>query len=327
MKKLLTFLTILAFLGIVFSIGLFWYGFQLIKPVDSTQKQTVSFVIPKGQAVAVVANRLEEEELIRSALAFRIAAKLNGFESAIQSGSFNISPAMTPSQIGQTLTSGSEDVWITLLEGWRTEEIAQSIAAQEELSLFDEDEFLSLAVSSEGRLYPDSYLVPKEFTAQQIYSLLTNTFQTKVLDGLEKEIAASDRDFEDVLVMASIVEREGRGYEQMRQVAGILWNRVDIGMALQADATLQYIAGYNTATQGWWSPPNVAVKSIESPFNTYLNPGLPPRPIANPSYEAIRATLNPAESDYLFYIHDGQGVMHYATILDEHNRNIDRYLR
>lgn len=326
MKKILPLFLLSIFIATIGIFGVVWYGFQQLQPADSDDKETVSFVIPKGQAVAIIADRLEEENLIRSALAFRIMAKLDGFESDIQSGSFKISPAMSPSQIGQALTSGSEDTWITLLEGWRAEEIAESIAA-EELPLFDEDEFLALAKSDEGMLYPDSYLIPKEFTAVQVHSLLTNTFEKKVLDGLEKEITASDRDFDDVLVMASIVEREGRGYEQMREVAGILWNRIDIGMALQADATLQYIDGYDPIEKSWWSPPNVAVKSVESPYNTYLNPGLPPRPISNPSYDAIRATLNPAESDYIFYIHDRQGTMHYATTLDEHNRNIDRYLR
>lgn len=302
------------------------WAFTQLQPANASQTATTKFVIPKGQAVAVIATRLQEEELIKNALVFRILAKVEGFETKLQSGSYDLSPAMTPSEIGGVLTEGANDAWVTILEGWRVEEIAESIDSQE-LTLFDPQEFIALAKSDEGKMFPDSYLVPREYTAKQLHALLLSTFETKVEMGLADEIAASERDFDDILVMASIVEREGRGLEQMRQVAGILWNRIDIGMPVQADATLQYIAGYNKAEKDWWSPPDVAVKSVQSPYNTYLNPGLPPRPIANPSLDAIKATLNPAQSDYLFYIHDLEGRMHYAETLDEHNANVQRYLR
>lgn len=297
-----------------------------LQPANASQTATTKFVIPKGQAVAVIANRLQEENILKNALVFRILAKVEGFETKLQSGSYDLSPAMTPSEIGEVLTEGANDAWVTILEGWRVEEIADSIDRQE-LTLFDPEEFIALAKSDEGKMFPDSYLVPREYTAKQLHALLLSTFETKVEVGLADEIAASEHDFDDVLVMASIVEREGRGLEQMRQVAGILWNRVEIGMPIQADATLQYIAGYNKTEKDWWSPPDVAVKSVQSPYNTYLNPGLPPRPISNPSLDAIKATLDPAENDYLFYIHDLDGRMHYAVTLDEHNVNINRYLR
>jgi UPF0755 protein len=326
MQKILKALVLVIVIGVIAIIGAVIFAVTQLQPANPSQTDTTTFVIPKGQAVSIIANRLQEENIIKNALLFRVLAKVEGFESQLQSGSFDLSPSMTPSQIGQVLTQGADDLWITILEGWRVEEIAESVASQE-LPFFDAEEFISLAKSDEGKMFPDSYLVPREYTAEQLHSLLLNTFETKILTGLEDEIAASDRDFDDVLVMASIVEREGRGYEQMRQVAGILWNRVDINMAIQADATLQYIAGYNKAEKSWWAQPDISVKSVESPYNTYLNPGLPPRPIANPSLDAIRATLNPAESDYLFYIHDRTGEMHYAETLDEHNRNIDKYLR
>lgn len=307
-------------------VGLGYYAYTQLQPVDSASSSKITFVIPKGQATSVIAARLQEEKIIKNALLFRVLAKVDGFQSKLQSGSFELSPAMSPSEIGTALTKGTEDVWITILEGWRVEEIAESIA-KEELPFFDADEFISLAKSDEGKMYPDTYLIPREFSAVQVHSLLLNTFEKKVELALADEIAASEREFDDVLIMASIVEREGRGLEQMRQVAGILWNRVDIGMAIQADATLQYMAGYNKTEKSWWAQPDIKVKSIESPYNTYLNPGLPPRPIANPSVDAIRATLDPAESDYIFYIHDRTGKMHYAVTLDEHNENINNYLR
>jgi UPF0755 protein len=144
---------------------------------------------------------------------------------------------------------------------------------------------------------------------------------------LADDIEKSPHDFDDILTMASIVEREARGYEEMRNVAGILWNRIDLGMPIQADATLQYVKGYNEQTKAWWTPPLAEDKKLNSPFNTYLNPGLPPRPISNPGYDAIRATLNPVDTDNIFYLHDQDGGIHYAESLEEHNANVQKYLR
>lgn len=326
MKK---FAKTLLILFVAFDLAVAAIGFYLytqFQPVDPAATTPITFVIPKGQATSVIASRLQEEKIIKNALLFRVLAKVEGFQSKLQSGSFELSPAMSPGEIGEVLTRGTEDVWVTILEGWRVEEIAESID-KEGLTYFDAEEFISLAKSDEGKMYPDSYLIPREYTAEQVHSLLLNTFETKILNGLEDEIATSERDFDDILIMASIVEREGRGLEQMRQVAGILWNRVDIGMAIQADATLQYMAGYNKTEKSWWAQPDIKVKSIKSPYNTYLNAGLPPRPISNPGIDAIKAALDPAESDYLFYIHDREGKMHYAVTLDEHNENINTYLR
>ena len=127
--------------------------------------------------------------------------------------------------------------------------------------------------------------------------------------------------------MASILEREAKGYEQMRQVAGVLWHRIDIGMPLQADATLQYVKGYNKTEDSWWVTPLSEDKQLKSAFNTYQNPGLPPAPIANPGIDSIKAALNPIPTTYNFYIHDRQGILHFATTLEEHNQNVQKYLR
>lgn len=127
--------------------------------------------------------------------------------------------------------------------------------------------------------------------------------------------------------MASIVEREAKDLVDMRHVAGILLNRLEINMALQADATLQYIRGYDEAAQSWWSPPRVSDKTNPSLYNTYLYPGLPPAPIANPGYNAVLAVLTPIQSNNYFYIHTPSGEAVYAETIDQHNTNIDTYLR
>lgn len=233
---------------------------------------------------------------------------------------------MSPVEIANKLTEGTNDLWVTIPEGWRREEIAESLAKLE-LESFDQQEFLLLTAGQEGMLFPDSYLVPRQITTESLVNLLMSTFDNKVLTGLEDEIEASDRDFDDILTMASIVEREARGLEDMEHVAGILWNRVDIGMALQADATLQYVKGYDRIEKSWWSPPLGVDKEIASPFNTYKNAQLPPHPIASPGIDAIRAALEPLDTDNFYYLHDRQGQIHYGESLEDHQVNVNRYLR
>ena len=304
----------------------FVYASTLLKPLDVSSTEPQRFVIPKGQAISIIGRRLQEENLIRNANAFRYVVSREKLANKIQAGSFDISPNMSVSEIANHLTTGTEDTWVTLLEGWRVEEIAASLEVQD-LDNFESQEFLSLAKPSEGMLYPDTYLLPREMSTEAIYNLLISTFELKVTQGLSEEIKASDRDFDQVLIMASLVEREANNYEQMRRVAGILWNRIDIGMALQVDATLQYVNGYNKEQDKWWAVPTGEEKSLKSPYNTYLNPGLPPKPISNPGLNAIKATLDPLESNDKFYIHANNGSMYYASTLEAHNANVNKYLR
>jgi UPF0755 protein len=301
-------------------------GYGLFQPVANQQSSQQDFVIPKGQSSQVIANRLQEAGLIKNGLAFRAYLKFSQKESSLQAGSFSLSPGMTLDEITQTLTTGTEDIWITIPEGWRTEEIAESLDRQE-LPAFDAEVFMELAAASEGKLFPDTYLVPRQATAQTLYQLLISTFEQKVSKGLATEISQSQHDLDEALVMASLVEREAIGATDMKNVAGILWHRLEIGMPLQVDATLQYAKGYDKAEQSWWSQPLAADKTIDSPFNTYQNPGLPPRPIANPGLEAIKASLDPIETNNLYYIHDSSGKGHYAPSLEVHNQNVQQYLR
>lgn len=327
MRKIIPILALLGVGLVVIAVALAGYFYMQFQPVSASEVESTAFVIPRGQATRVIASRLAEDGYIKNPLLFRLELKRLGLEDKLQSGSFKISPSMSLSQIAQNLTTGTEDIWITIPEGWRREEIAQSLSSQGELTAFNEAEFLELTASSEGMLFPDTYLVPKEATANSIFSLLTNTFETKVTQGLAEEFEATNQDPDDIIIMASLLEREARGYEEMRQVAGVLWTRMEIGMPLQVDATLQYAKGYDTARNDWWATPLGADRQLNSPFNTYQNPGLPPRPISNPGLDAIKAALSPAQSDNLFYIHDSEGGIHFAETLDQHNANINRYLR
>ena len=312
--------------------------YTLVQPTNPTTQQQIKFVIPKGQPIIKIANNLKEKKLIKHPLVFRLVVKKQGLENKIQAGSFDLSANMNIWQITKILTQGTNDIWLTIPEGWRREEIAASIAKLD-LSDYSKDEFLNLSAGFEGQLFPDSYLIPKMMSTQALFNLLTNTFEKKVA-SLETEIKQTknnsllskakidpDKDFMPILVMASILEREARGFAQMQTVSGVLWNRIAINMFLQVDASLQYIKGFNKTVDDWWVPPLAVDKEIESPFNTYLNVGLPPKPICNPGLDAIKAALTPNETNYLYYLHDRQGKIHFAVSFEEHNNNINKYLR
>lgn len=326
MKTLFKILGTLLTVAILATAGVGFYIYNQLQPVDPATQTSTAFVVPKGQAVTIIANRLHEAGLIKNPLAFRLLVKMDNLQNQIQAGSFELAPSMTVSELATQLTKGTNDEWVTIPEGWRAEEIAEMLG-RHDLTDFDQKAFTDLATAQEGYLFPDTYLIPKLSTSQSIYNLLTNTFDKKITQGLSQELAASSHTEAENIIMASIVEREARGYEQMRRVAGILWHRLDINMALQADATIQYAKGYSQIEKSWWVTPTTADRTIQSPFNTYLAPGLPPHPIANPGLDAIKATLDPIKTDDLFYIHDRQGVLHYAKTLQEHNQNVQKYLR
>ncbi len=326
MKPLKLFLLFLVLLVIASGVASVVVVRTMLQPVNPSNSNKIRFVVPKGQSISKIGDRLTEAGLIKHPLVFRFLVKKLNAEKEIQAGSFSLSPNMTPEQLITEMTKGTDDVWVTLLEGWRREEMANSLATQD-LAHFDKQEFLRLTDGKEGYLFPDTYLVQREFTTEQIISLLKNTFKKKVEDDLADQITASGRSLKDIITMASIIQREAKGEEQMRLVSGVLWKRVDLGMGLNVDSTLQYLRGYNLIKDSWWVPPLAVDKESTSPYNTYKHAGLPPGPIANPGLDAIEAALHPTQTEYLYYLHDAQGQIHFGRTLEEHNANVQKYLR
>lgn len=306
-------------------LGFWWFNHQL-EPVNPGSVENVTVIIPKGASSSTVARLLYEKKLIADAQIFALYARQQDLNSVLQPGSYELSPGMSAEEILAVIKAGAKDVWVTIPEGLRVEEVA-SIFAQKKLPEFDETQFLALAAKNEGRLFPDTYLVPKLVTAEQVFDVLNNTFHTKVEQALATEIEASGKTLEEILVIASLVQREGRSKRDMAMIAGILDNRLKIGMKLDIDATLSYLRGFDPVAKSWWSAPHPSLKQSVSPFNTYMVAGLPPAPIANPGLDAIEATLQPTQSEYLFYLHAPDGQAYYAQTLAQHNANIDRYLR
>lgn len=303
-----------------------WYFSQTAPP--STSREEKRFVITKGSSATKIAKDLEEAGLIKSALAFKVYTQLNGISGNIPPGEFSIPQNLNIEQLISHLRKGPTELWVTIPEGLRREEIVEKVIEQLEIkdAAAFRQEFLSLTEGDEGYLFPDTYLFPKEATAERVVNLLKSTFNAKFTYAGKGVLSR-----EEAVILASIIERETITDEERPIVAGVLLNRMDQGWPLQADATAQYALG-TARCRGkvdcdWWVPPLRANLEVNSPYNTYVINGLPPAPISNPGLSSLNAAANPAETDYMFYIHDRNGKIHFAQTLEQHNQNVQKYLR
>lgn len=210
---------------------------------------------------------------------------------------------------------------ITVVEGMRKEEVAEAFAKA--LNWSDKDKQKFIAISPEGFTFPTTYDIPITSKPEEVTNAILTTFTTEVIDKNPK-LKATSTDLHTIIKIASILEREAYGKRDIKIISGIIWNRLNNKMSLDMDATLQYAKGSSTR---WWPIVTSEDKSIDSPFNTYKNLGLPPSPISNPGPVAIDAALNPTKTNALFYIHDHAGYIHTAETYEQHKANIDLYLR
>jgi len=299
--------------------GLLWWNYG-ISPADINSKQSISFIVKKGSGLKEIAGELKDAGLIRNRIVFFLYARLGKYEGKIQAGEFKLSPSMSTSEIAQNLTHGTVDVWVTVTEGKRATEIAELL--KEKITGYDFTWIASL-VANEGYLFPDTYRIPQDSSIDMIISQMKNNFDQKYSQITVKNPKLTKT---EIVILASLIEREAITNTEKPIIAGILINRLNAGIALQVDATIQYAKGKNPITQKWWEPVTIEeYKSVKSNYNTYLFAGLPPGPISNPGLEALKAAANPADTDYLFYLHDKNGQIRYAKTISEHEVNIQKY--
>ncbi|MBI1863415.1 endolytic transglycosylase MltG [Candidatus Microgenomates bacterium] len=291
-------------------------------PVDKSNPKQGMFVIRKGETLTTIMQNLEKEKFIRNKIVFFVLVKQLGIEKHIQAGDYRLTSAMTPREIAKKLTQGSVDVWVTIIEGLRREEIADIITS--ELGI-PEAEFLQDA--KEGYLFPDTYLIPRTATSENVHTLLNNTFDAKYTDDIDAKARSLGLTREQVVTLASIVEKEGLGSDRPL-VASVLLKRFKQDYPLQADATVQYALGYQPDIKKWWKPVlSLDDLKTKSPYNTYENTGLPPGPICSPGISSIEAVVNAdPNTPYMFYLHDKNGKVHPARTDLEHEENIKKYL-
>lgn len=327
-RKLVLFL-VLAIVAAAAAAG--WIVCELNRPAGSGSKQEI--VIERGTSVRAIAAELEELGLIRSANLFVAYVRFKGLAAQLEAGSYEIPPTLSMLQVIEVLRHGTFDVRLTFLEGWRREEYLEYLL--ERLPVDSESfrtEFIAETDDLEGYLFPDTYVVFQDISAEELVSLMKENFEAKYAEVAEA-VAAGSLSREEAVTLASLIEREARQPEEQAVIAGIFLKRLELGMSLGACATVQYALGYQPpeAVGGkgsWWkSSITIPDTEVNSPYNTYKHTGLPPGPICSPGLAALKAAASPQASEYLYYLHDADGGIHYARTLTEHNQNVARYLK
>ncbi len=276
--------------------------------------------IPEGASLTYIAAILDEHQIVRSAFLFRMFVSLLGGESSIHAGGHIFQEPLSTFEVAKALL-GQETavppVRITIPEGSTLKDFDAIITTA--LPHIPPGTIESL-VGAEGTLFPDTYFFREDATAEEVIATLREQEDAQ-LSALDEKIKESGLSQDEVVILASILEREANDEESMRLVSGILLDRLKIGMPLQVDATLYYLLGKESHQL---TPDDLVV---DSPFNTYLYPGLPPTPIGSPGVMSIGAVLNPESSPYLYYLTDSDGNFHYAATFEEHKANKERYLK
>lgn len=307
------------------------YSSALITPNDNSSEK-IELNISQGQGVDSIIQELVNKGILKEKWAnyFKIYVKLNKLAPNIQSGKYLIPKNLNIQEIVETIQHAKDqDVWITLPEGIRKDEIAQKISNEfiaAGNTNFSQDEFLKLTTDTtyistlglpsqvkdlEGYLFPDKYAFAKDATNKAVLDILIKNFKTKV--------GVNDT-YEDIII-ASMVEREGYTSEDRPMIADIIQRRLTQGWLLQIDASLLY------PIKDWKHEITQQDKLSDSPYNLYKKSGLPPTPICNPGLISINAVRDPKPNNYYYYIHDKDGNVHYGETLTEHNNNVNKYLR
>jgi UPF0755 protein len=304
--------------------------------------ESVYFVIERDESVDSIADRLAEQGLIRSPAYFRLNIRLTGKGNDIVAGRYRLDTAMSTRQIINTITSRdaalAQEVAVQFIEGWRTEQIAEHLVSVGLIESTEEflkatrdprwnDQFPFLhsrpsGVALEGYLFPDTYNFRMDSTPDDIIQRMLANFGNRVTPQMIAQADARGLTLHQVITIASIVEREAVNPEERPTIASVYLNRINRGMPLQADPTVQYQIG---TPAEWWPELSLADLQRDGRYNTYLNPSLPPGPICNPSLASIEAVLNPDTTDYLYFVATGDGSHVFSRTLAEHEENVRRY--
>jgi UPF0755 protein len=315
-----------------------------LAPVDpqDTAKQVVT--VAPGSTAGDIGTALQQRGLIRSGLLFRLAAEQAGVGNSLAAGDYELSRSMSTNEIIQVLAKGQvkRGLLATIPEGWRTEQIADRLEAT---GFASRDDFVR-AVNSppavpgvdlldtpppprlEGYLFPETYEVPQKVSGPRAAELMVRMFNQRVGDALRSQPESSLTP-RQILTLASIVEREAKQAVERPMIASVYLNRLAAKLPLQADPTVQYAIanrdGPAAVAYNYWKQDLTPTDlQIDSPFNTYQVPGLPPGPICNPGEASVKAVLQPAKTDYMYFVAttDGSGTHLFAKTLDEHNANV-----
>jgi UPF0755 protein len=349
MKKIAKILFLLIFTILVAAIGGGIYAYNWyqtgIKTVASDSGDKVLFEVKQGESAPDLGPRLKSQGLIKDENIYSLYLKLEKKGGDIKAGKFLIPKNLTVVEVVDTLskTQNLTVFRVTLVEGWSAEKMATKLANEfqgREGVRFKKDEFLSIVnkpdsiafsegiaqflktykptgKSLEGFLYPNTY----EFNFDDSSQDVAETFLTEFIKET-RDLQKDPTKFYKQLTLASIIERESYTNDERDEIASVFQNRLNKGMLLQSDATINYATKTDNAR------PTYQDLQIDSPYNTYKYTGLPPTPINNPRLESIKAAITPAKTDYYYFIHEQNSshLVHFAKTLAEHNQNVSKYL-
>lgn len=331
-KKIEKVLLVLVTAAVV--VGVHYY--TLLNTPASSTGEPVTIEVPRGTSFRVVANTLVESGVLKNAKGFNLAAKLSGAQKKIKAGEYELSPTMTPREVLAALVAGKTRQYsITIPEGYNIYDIALALTSKGFFSDADSIEFIKKArdrelarsfgvpgPTLEGYLFPDTYILARKVSPDELIARMTDRFNQvydRGFENLQKTMGMTER---QVVTLASIIEKETGEASEMPRISAVFHNRLRVGIQLQSDPTVIYGLLVGQGFDG-----NLTRKHLRTrtDYNTYRFYGLPPGPIANPGKSAIEAALNPEEAEYLYFVSRNDGTHKFSATLAEHNRAVRQY--
>ncbi len=322
----------------------FWWVSRTVSVAAGSKKDSVTFTIRSGEGVRDVAHDLKVKNLIVSEQAWNLYIILTGRRSALLAGDYTLNATMTGREIATVLADGqidADEVTVKILEGWTSKQIATELEKKDVIAAADflpavatsdsrtllPDSYYSFltdkpaAADLEGFLFPDTYRFFKKTSAAHVIKKFLDNFGQKFTPAMQTAAKAKNRTLFEMVTMSSILEAELRSDTDRAKASDLFWRRLDQGMALQSDATVNYVTGKGRAQ------PSIADTQIDSPYNTYKYPGLPPGPIGNPGVSALRAAVTPSPNRYYYYLSAPDGTTYFAETYEQHLANKNTYLK
>ncbi|MBU4369528.1 endolytic transglycosylase MltG [Patescibacteria group bacterium] len=341
---------ILGYLIFAVIVIILYFSFQNFSPgvsvIDEQDVEAITILVEKGEGLKEIGQKLKDQGLIKNIKTFEIYAFLSRAKNKFWPGEYKVEIGMGLKDLVKSLISSplAQEKEVTFIEGWTNKEVEKFLKKQEIISeeefllalntisqnqeILDKYEFLSEAVEKsskeamlQGYLFPDTYRFYKETTAEAIIKKTLENFDEKIGIELRQRAEQAGRNIFEIVTMASLIEKEAALDQDRRLIADIFWKRLKVGWALESCATINYILGVPKARLSFEDT------RIPSPYNTYLNAGLPPGPINNPGLSSIKAALDPLENDYCCFLSTDQGEMIFSQTIEEHNRNKNLYLK
>jgi UPF0755 protein len=303
---------------IIFLILSFWV---YMSGVPYHFKPNSTITIEDGEILKKVATKLKQNNLIRSETLFVVSMILQNKDKKVVPGEYLFDKPISIFEIEERITQGKFGFpfkSVTLKEGLTLEQMGSIL--DRTFPNFDYELFLEKTSAFEGFYFPDTYIFPENVKTVKVIETIQNTFQLKIRE-IEPLINASKRSLDEIIIMASIVEKEATA-DSRQEVANILWHRIDINMPLQVDATFVYSIDKHS-----FNVTKAEMRDKDNPYNTYVHLGLPPTAISNPGIESIKAAANQQPTENIFFLTGRDGEMYYAVTHDEHVKNKAKYLR